>query len=344
MNLTQILHQLYQNPSVNLTETELQFLWQKEQEFNPFNLSDEIGLKSIKKRVDLFKQVHQSVIEECQKQGLTQLENYLDTLWRLWLPLSLQLAEQQKELKRPLIQGILGGQGTGKTTLCTILKLILEQLGYSTLTLSIDDLYLNPEDRQAKFPTSDPRYHYRGVPGTHEVLLAIKLLQQVKTKQNPLFLPRFDKSWNHGQGRRIEPEKVSSADIFLFEGWFVGVSPIDPKQFDDPLDPIVTEDDKNYARKINQDLQEYIPLWQELDRLMVLYPVDYHLSLQWRKEAENKMKASGEQGMSDEEIEAFVRHFWQSLHPQWFITPLTQNPTTELVVEINSDHSVGRIY
>jgi len=37
-------------------------------------------------------------------------------------------------------QGILGGQGTGKTTLAAMLSLILGQLGYHTLSLSLDDL------------------------------------------------------------------------------------------------------------------------------------------------------------------------------------------------------------
>ena len=50
---------------------------------------------------------------------------FLETLWNLWLPLAMQLSTQKQSLNRPLIQGILGGQGTGKTTLCQVLRLIL---------------------------------------------------------------------------------------------------------------------------------------------------------------------------------------------------------------------------
>ena len=53
----------------------------------------------------------------------------LETVWNLWLPLAMQLASYRQQLGRPLIQGILGGQGTGKTTMSVILTLILSQSG-----------------------------------------------------------------------------------------------------------------------------------------------------------------------------------------------------------------------
>jgi len=65
----------------------------------------------------------------------------LALVWDLWLPLSLQIANQRSILNRPFVQGVLGGQGTGKTTLCEALKLILSQLGCKALNLSLDDLY-----------------------------------------------------------------------------------------------------------------------------------------------------------------------------------------------------------
>ena len=43
-------------------------------------------------------------------------EEMLGVLWDLWLPLSIKIASHRQGLGRPLIQGILGGQGTGKTT------------------------------------------------------------------------------------------------------------------------------------------------------------------------------------------------------------------------------------
>jgi D-glycerate 3-kinase len=148
-----------------------------------------------------------------------------------------------------------------------------------------------------------------------------------------------------GAGDRTTPEIVEKADIVLFEGWFVGVRPIDPTTFDSAPEPIVTLSDRTFARDINFKLQEYVPLWQLLDRLIVLYPVDYRLSLQWRKQAEQEMIASGKTGMTNEVIEQFVAYFWRSLHPELFIKPLVENPDlVDLVIEINPDHSPGVLY
>lgn len=271
-------------------------------------------------------------------------EKVYETLENFWLPFGLSLAESQKELQRPLIQGVLGGQGTGKTTLGVVLKLILAKLGYTSASLSLDDLYKTYRERQI-LKTQDPRFVRRGPPGTHEVELGIEVLQRCRRGQYPVEFPRFDKSVYEGEGDRTEPEIITDADIVFFEGWFVGVEPIAPTLLQSPPSPIDTEADRQWAEDINERLYEYLPLWDCLDRLLVLSPIDYHWSKQWRWEAEEERMATGQAGMSEREISDFVDYFWRSLHPELFIVPLTQNPQlTDLVVEINRDHSVGQIY
>jgi D-glycerate 3-kinase len=159
-------------------------------------------------------------------------------------------------------------------------------------------------------------------------------------------VPRFDKSAWGGAGDRTTPESVEEIDIILFEGWFVGVRPINPAIFDAPTPPpIQTLADQAFARDMNHGLQDYLPLWERLDRLMLLYPTDYHLSQQWRRQAEQQMMATGKSGMTDSQIDRFVEYFWKSLHPELFITPLTKNPSyVDLVVEIYPDHTPGAIY
>ncbi|XWK87703.1 MAG: glycerate kinase [Phormidium sp.] len=295
-------------------------------------------------RSHLFTQIHPQVIQYCQNKGFTNRPLILETLWELWLPLAIQLATWRRALPRPLIQGILGGQGTGKTTLAAVLSLILKHLRLETISISIDDLYKTYSERQ-ELQKQDPRLIWRGPPGTHDVNLGIEVLTQLRQQQTPVKIPRFDKSLWQGAGDRTTPEIVEKADIILFEGWFVGVRPIDPTTFDSAPEPIVTLSDKTFARDINFKLQEYVPLWQLLDRLIVLYPVDYRLSLQWRKQAEQEMIASGKTGMTDKAIEQFVQYFWRSLHPELLIKPLVENPKlVDLVIEINPDHSAGVVY
>lgn len=278
------------------------------------------------------------------------LEATLTLYWQLWLPLALTLKQTRDTLPRPLIQGILGGQGTGKTTLSRILSHILEAMGYRTLGLSIDDLYKTYAERQ-RLRQLDPRLRWRGPPGTHDVDLGVAVLDRLRQAQpkETVAIPRFDKSLHDGEGDRVASEQVQGIDIVLFEGWFLGVRPLLPNQLEQHLhhapDPIRTEADRQFARDMNQQLADYLSLWDRLDRLMILYPEDYRISKVWRQQAEQQMKAQGKSGMDDASIEAFVEYFWQALHPDLFITPLKRNKThTHLVVEINLNRTPKAIY
>jgi len=292
-------------------------------------------------------EISQSLVPSHQSKIHNLKSKILLSLWKLWLPLALNLVASRQQVNRPFIQGILGGQGTGKTTLATVLQLILNRLGYRTLTLSLDDLYKTYAERQ-RLQQNDPRFIWRGPPGTHDVELGIELLDQLRQPQpnSPIMVPRFDKSAWRGAGDRTTPEQVENVDVVLFEGWFVGVRPIDPTLFDGPTPaPIDTASDRTFARDMNERLKDYLPLWDRLDRLMVLSPTDYRLSQQWRRQAEQEMIATGKSGMTDLQIDRFVEYFWKSLHPELFITPLTRNSTyLDLVVEINPDHTPNEIY
>ncbi|NJR52532.1 MAG: glycerate kinase [Leptolyngbyaceae cyanobacterium CSU_1_3] len=292
-------------------------------------------------KIELIKKIYPEFSELCQKK--LKLEMPLDeTLWSLWLPLGMQIAKWRNAQTQPLIQGFLGGQGTGKTTLTEILTLILKHLGYHTISFSLDDLYLTHADRRY-LQTQDPRLARRGPPGTHDLNLGLQILNQLK-RGEPTQIPQFDKSLWQGDGDRIAPKLVSEVDIVLFEGWFVGVRPIDSAQFENAPHPIVTAADRAFARDMNDRLQSYVPLWEQLDRLIVLYVPDYCLSQQWRKAAEHQMIAQGKPGMSDGEIEAFVEYFWRALHPQLFIEPMiTDANWVDFVIPINSDHSSGAV-
>ena len=123
----------------------------------------------------------------------------------------------------------------------------------------------------------------------------------------------------------------------------MGVKPIAPEAFLNAPPPILTDADRQFAADVNTQLKNYLPLWAELDSLIVLHPQDYRYSLTWRKQAERQMIAAGNSGMTDAEIESFVNYFWRSLHPELFINPLIESSAVDLVIEINADHSFGKI-
>ena len=283
-------------------------------------------------------------------------QDHIELLWTFWLPFAQRLDAQQKDIDRPFIQGILGGQGTGKTTLTKGLSAILSQMGQLSATLSLDDLYLSYENRQA-LQRLDPRLIWRGPPGTHDITLGVRTLTAIKTAPfgDNVSLPQFDKSLHQGQGDRIESLNQPAPNIFFFEGWFVGAMPLDDALFTDPKiklpAPIETPEDRQFARDMNHQLRQYQPLWNLLDSLVVLLQEDYRLSYDWRLQAEQQMRKEGREGLSDQEIASFVTYFWKALHPDLFIAPLakTVNPLgdrrqTDLVVEIGQGHRIKTLY
>lgn len=273
-------------------------------------------------------------------------DTWILPLWTVWLPLAAQLQDwRQLSPDAPQIIGFLGGQGSGKTTLTTLLKLLLELQGQRVLAWSLDDLYLPYADRLA-LQAQDPRLIWRGPPGTHDVALGRQILRQLQAGGKAA-IPRFDKSAQVGAGDRSGFETVGPVDFVLFEGWCVGARPVAlgvlaPSQLPDP---IRTAADRAFAQDMNLALHEYVPLWAMLDRLVVLHLQDYRWSLPWRQQAERQMRSQGRAGMDDEAVQQFVEYFWTALHPELFVTPLTQEPGwVDWVIEIGADHQPARVY
>jgi D-glycerate 3-kinase len=309
-------------------------------------LDYDLSLSGMTRQSAAFLAIAPTIVELGESMDFRDRGAILQTLWELWLPLARQIRTARQAQDQPLIQGILGGQGTGKTTLSRVLQVILGHWHYPCIAISIDDLYKTYAERQVLLLTQ-PRLIWRGPPGTHDVATGIEVLTQLQRANlgDKIAIPRFDKSLHQGAGDRLAPEEIDPAEIILFEGWFVGCRPVDEAVFEQPPAPIISEADRQFAKDMNLALAAYLPLWEKLDRLLVLYPEDYRLSKQWRKDAEHQMIATGKTGMGDSEIDEFVDYFWRSLHPELFITPLTQNPDwTDLVVEIGAHHRPSKIY
>ncbi len=314
------------------------------------DLSISFGIKgknrdaAVKERLQFLQAKYGAFCGFCDRQGLIP-RDLLPTLWQVWLPLAEQLIAKRQQLDRPLIQGILGMQGAGKTTMGLALEALLEP-EYRVLSFSIDDIYKTWAERR-RLREADPRLIWRGPPGTHDVGLGIEVLQRLRRGEAEVPVPVFDKALAEGQGDRVAPRPVSDADIVLFDGWFVGVQPVDPQIFSAAPQPIVTEADRAFARDCNDWLRAYLPLWAELDGLIVLALSDFQLSKRWRIEAEQRLRAEGRGGMSDAEVGEFVDYFWKALHPALFVEPLLQQAAdggADLVIEVGEGHGVQRVY
>ncbi|OKH19973.1 glycerate kinase [[Limnothrix rosea] IAM M-220] len=346
MDIAEILGEWLAGHPPQITDYEKLLAQEKQYPKQALGLGCDLSVAGISVRATEFLAIAPAIIQLCESMKFTDQDAILRTLWELWLPLAMQLRRARQQQDQPLIQGILGGQGTGKTTISRVLREILATWNYPCIAISIDDLYKTYAERQ-KLLETQPRLIWRGPPGTHDVDTGLEVLTQLQRANldDKIAVPRFDKSLHNGQGDRLPSEEVDPAEIILFEGWFVGCRPVEPEVFKNAPAPINTSEDRQFAQEMNEALQDYLPLWEKLDRLIVLYPEDYRLSKEWRKDAEHNMIAKGKTGMSDAEIDDFVDYFWRSLHPELFITPLTQNPDwTDLVIEIDAEHRPCKIY
>lgn len=252
--------------------------------------------------------------------------------------------KKQKEDSKAILVGVSAIQGTGKTTQGEILDILLSHLGYSQVSLSIDDFYLTHQQLN-DLRQKDPRFIRRGM--THDIPLAIKTLTELKQMQagQTVQVPIYDKGKFDGDGDRAGFKAIEKPpDFIFFDGWMLGARSVeDESVFNSGLPALDTPEHIQFAKDINKKLNDYLPLWDLIDFLTVLYVVNFEDSLRWRDQAEDILRAKGE-GMSHQEIKEFVYYFWRSVHPGIHIKNLAHdNVHTRQVVIINSDHTVKEV-
>lgn len=273
-------------------------------------------------------------------------EKFKEDLTRYFLPFIKKLIDlkNKKNSAEGLIVGVSAIQGAGKTTQGEIMEILLAHFGYSTVSLSIDDHYLSHEQLN-ELREFDPRYIRRGV--THDIYLATQDLKALKNMQDgtEVKIPKYDKGAESGDGDWVGWRTVTKKPAFIFyDGWMLGARKVaDESVFETGLPALDSSEHIQFAKDINQKLDQYIPLWDLIDFMNVLYVENYQMSLKWRDQAEEVLRAKG-QGMSPDQIREFVYYFWRSVHPAIHIKNLAEDKVhTQQVVKINDDHTIGEI-
>ena len=135
-----------------------------------------LSYKKIKKRYLQFLK-SQEVMSEPFRDKVGQLNNF-------YLPISLNINKYYKTKKKTLIIGLTGSQGSGKSTISNILKIILKEgFKLNTIALSIDDFYKTLRERVKMSKKVSPLFLTRGVPGTHDTKLLYNCLIKLKKKK-----------------------------------------------------------------------------------------------------------------------------------------------------------------
>ena len=234
-------------------------------------------------------------------------EDYREVVDRFWQPLAEEIA-RRAVAKHPLVVGINGGQGSGKTTLCKFLELLLAGDGLRAATLSLDDLYLSRARRARAAADHHPLFATRGVPGTHDVERGMAILDRLLAGQSA-DLPIFDKA-------RDEPFSETHhvkgpVDVVLFEGWCVGAAPQDAAALSQPVNALERDEDPDgtWRREVNRRLAtDYAELFGRIDLLVVLKVADFAAVRANRRLQERKLGA-GSAVMDDAALDRFLAHY-----------------------------------
>jgi len=230
-----------------------------------------------------------SLIEEfASREGLDSIfrsncENYFLSLAENLLPLI--------GTTIPLVVGINGSQGSGKSTLGKFLSFIFQELHQlNAVTVSLDDFYLEREHRLLLARDIHPLFETRGPPATHDLDLAIRFFENINglTKGQKLKIPAFNKAIDDRAPESHWAEIEGPIDILIFEGWCISATPqVDLSEPINELERI--EDSKSIWRKhVNDSLHSYQKLWDKLNYLVFLKAPSMEAVVDWRKLQEKK--------------------------------------------------------
>ena len=195
---------------------------------------------------------------------------------------------------KPLLVGVNGAQGSGKSTLCTFLQLILtEAYAYQVAVFSIDDIYLTHAERERLGREIHPLLVTRGVPGTHDVALGQLTLDKLIDPAGGLIaIPAFDKAFDDRRPPAEWPSVKGPVDIVLFEGWCVGAKPQAESELVEPVNALERDEDRLgiWRAYVNRQLRgPYAELFNRFNRLVMLKVPSMDCVYQWRSLQEQKL-------------------------------------------------------
>ena len=251
----------------------------------------------------------QEIMSEPFKDKLGQLKKF-------YLPICKMISEEYLKKKKTRIIGLTGGQGTGKSTISNILKIILKELyGFETVVFSIDDFYKTLKERKKLSKKISTLFLVRGAPGTHDTEKLYSCIKNFKNKKfKPFLIPKFDKSIDDRSPKNKWLKVKKKPNIVIFEGWCVGVGPQKKKDLTIPINELEKQKDKKkiWRQRVNLEIKKnYRKIFNLIDKLIFLKVPSFKYVFKWRLLQEKKLRISskGNKTMTDKQIKNFVMYY-----------------------------------
>ena len=291
--------------------------------------------------------VEKKYLSFLKKQEITA-EPFYDKLGQLknfYLPICRKIFFEFLSKNKTLIIGLSGGQGSGKSTIARILKIILkEKYNLKVINFSIDDFYKTLSERKIMSSRSSKLFLTRGVPGTHDTKLLLNCFRNLLKKRfKKIKIPQFDKSIDD----RLTKEKWLSIrdkpNIIIFEGWCVGAKSQSFKKLRKPINKLEKIEDKKlkWRKKVNSELnKDYKKIFDLIDKMIFLKVPSFKFVLRWRLLQEKKLRAkfNGKGIMTIPQVKKFVMYYERITKDM-----LKDLDKSDIVINLDKRHRLSEI-
>ncbi|MBL6861344.1 MAG: uridine kinase [Candidatus Pelagibacter bacterium] len=299
---------------------------------------DSSNFQQIKKKYLKFLR-SQEVTSEPFRDKLGQLRNF-------YLPICEKINSEYIKSKKTKIIGLTGGQGTGKSTISNILKIILkESFNLETVIFSIDDFYKTRKERKILAKKISPLFLTRGVPGTHDTKMLFNCIKNLKKNRfKKMIIPKFDKSKDERCPKSKWLAVNKKPNIVIFEGWCIGVASQKKKDLVIPINKLEKQKDKKriWRQTVNKELQNnYQKIFNLINKLIFLKVPSFKYVYKWRLLQEKKLRAKfkGNKTMSNEQVKNFIMYYERLTKSMLKILP----KKADTVISIDENHRLKSI-
>ena len=303
----------------------------------------------MKKTEDCFLKVKNDYLKFLSKEKIFDKSRAtkIKSLKKTYIPISFWIENKYKKKGKTLFLGFSGGQGSGKTTVAKILKIILKKFFKREIYVSsIDDFYKTLKDRNEMSHTIHPLFKTRGVPGTHDISLVKKFFDFIKKRNFKKFkLPKFDKSMDDRLKKKYWSNIKKRPEIVILEGWCVGAKPQSNSIINKPINVLEKYEDKHliWRKYANEKLKkEYKKLFAMIDHFIFMKIPNFNVVYEWRLLQESKLRKkshSSKKIMSYNEIKRFIM-FYERITLQ-MIKDLSKSAS--VVIFLKTNHKIKKI-
>lgn len=268
-----------------------------------------------------------------------------DTVLESFLALAAAIGQRTLGREPPLVVAISGNPGTGKSTLSAYLKVLLQEgFGLQSACFSMDDLYLDHEQRLDLGARVHPLFAHRGVPGTHHLDLGFSVIESLRKagRYSVTKLPRFSKNTDNPWPQDKWPAFVGRPDVILIDSWFWNTQVSTDEQLRVPINQREANEDEDgvWRRAVNDFLREGYPaFFDQADFWIHLEGPSWDATVRWRVDQEMDLRAEvPEKQRPAEDPTERLRYFLETFQ-RWGIQAHSKEP--DVNVRLAEDHSIA---